>query len=233
MAGSASRAAAGVLVASLAAVQTGCSWQLAETARALPLVPQGDGVAAKAVPEVDAVRSGAMTLSARLRGYQNDGDDAVLYQASAEIALLNARLDRLERNIANDRDGPTWGVDAVSPTAGLADAPLDGAESLLHAVSISTHDTPLAATEAWRTLVRDHSSLLDGLSPRIAESNAPGQGLRVELKIGPFANRDDAASRCAALRLDGSACSVTDYSGRSLQSVLDETLASAVARPPR
>jgi hypothetical protein len=232
------RLAAGAIVATLGAMQGSClsvpddqDWTAAQ-ASANDNAAALRGAQAPPDPVADAgtadLRTVAADLSVRLRGLQ-EADSPVLHAAEAEVRSLAERLDLIATALGTPtaRFEPVWGVPdpviAPADTTGSAFAPapsVEGARSLMHAVRLASFADPAEAVAHWPAMVERHGALLAGLDPRLESVTLPGGGLRVELKVGPIASRDDAEVRCVALAQMGAECVVDDFSGRRLHEAI-------------
>jgi hypothetical protein len=226
------RVAAGAIVASLAVAQGGCQLMgspasNASAADAAQPSVQAEGATATDVRR-EEVRAIAASLSVRLRGLQAENSE-LLYAAEAEVRDLAQRLEVTEGSTpANDvftrTAEPVWGVPTPAPINETlyAEAPrLPAGRSLMHGLRLAVYTDASSAASGWQKLAREHAALLTGLSPRLELMPQVGQGMQVELKVGPFSNRDDAEVRCAALAASGVNCVLDDFTGTTIQSGLD------------
>lgn len=64
------------------------------------------------------------------------------------------------------------------------------------------------ALRHWGTLKGKHPHLLAGLSPTVQRADLGAKGVYHRLRVGPFADRESAASACEALQMRGGSCLV-------------------------
>jgi cell division septation protein DedD len=64
------------------------------------------------------------------------------------------------------------------------------------------------ALRHWGTLKGKHPHLLEGLSPSVQRADLGAKGVYHRLRVGPFADRESAASACEALQMRGGSCLV-------------------------
>lgn len=98
---------------------------------------------------------------------------------------------------------------AIAPEPAPAAARTGGAATSGRAVlQIGSFPSEALANAAWDKFRRGHASTVTGLSSDVVAVQLPGKGTWYRLRIGPFADRGAAASRCAQLKAQGATCLV-------------------------
>ena len=75
-------------------------------------------------------------------------------------------------------------------------------------LQIGSYTSEALATAAWRSFQSKHGGALTGLSSDVARAQIPGKGTWYRLRIGPFASRTEANTKCAQLKTQGMSCLV-------------------------
>jgi cell division protein FtsN len=88
------------------------------------------------------------------------------------------------------------------PTPAPAKAPAAGA----YVLQIGAYKSDEEAAAAWRTYRTKHASLLAGYSEDVKKVDLGEKGTWYRLRVGAFADKDEAKSLCAKLTAEGGAC---------------------------
>lgn len=76
-------------------------------------------------------------------------------------------------------------------------------------LQVGSYPSSTLAQASWRKLQSAHAGALSGLSEDVATAQIPGKGTWYRLRIGPFANRAEAAAKCVELKSQGMTCIVS------------------------
>jgi cell division septation protein DedD len=75
-------------------------------------------------------------------------------------------------------------------------------------LQIGSFPSPALANAAWSKFQRGHAGAVSGLSSDVMPVQIPGKGTWYRLRIGPFADRGAANTKCAQLKTQGATCLV-------------------------
>lgn len=76
-------------------------------------------------------------------------------------------------------------------------------------LQVGSYPSSTLAQTSWRKMQSAHAGALSGLSEDIMTAQIPGKGTWYRLRIGPFATRAEAATKCAQLKAAGMTCIVS------------------------
>jgi hypothetical protein len=137
-----------------------------------------------------------------------DGDVVPAQPGVEADASLEPAIAQPATAVAPMKIGP---ASAASTTQPAAAKPASAAHPKPYSIELGYSTSTDALQQMWQVLEDGHGAALTGLAPRAAQS-----GNNVRLLAGSFPTLAAAQAKCAALRQDGMACTVTPLAGSPL-----------------